>query len=195
MQLKNKILIAYYSMTSHTRRVAELIQNAVGGELASIRTKETYPSDYEAMVEQGRREVNEGFLPVLNEFPVDIDACHMIFLGTPVWWYSIAPAMKSFLKNHDLRGKIIYPFVTNEGWAGHALQDFATNSFGRLCQIRNECKIFRRYLNYKRGADPELGKRSCERYFLKERGKKIMKILTVYFSKSGTYKSDCGNDS
>lgn len=130
MQLKNKILIAYYSMTSHTRRVAELIQNAVGGELASIRTKETYSSDYEAMVEQGRREVNEGFLPVLNEFPVDIDACHMIFLGTPVWWYSIAPAMKSFLKNHDLRGKIIYPFVTNEGWAGHALQDFATNLSG-----------------------------------------------------------------
>ena len=105
--MKNKILIAYYSMTSHTRRVAELIQNTVGGELASIRTKETYPSDYEVMVEQGRREVNEGFLPVLNEFPVDIDACHMIFLGTPVWWYSIAPAMKSFLKNHDLRGKII----------------------------------------------------------------------------------------
>ena len=59
MQLKNKILIAYYSMTSHTRRVAELIQNAVGGELASIRTKETYSSDYEAMEEQGRREVNE----------------------------------------------------------------------------------------------------------------------------------------
>lgn len=53
--MKNNILIAYYSMTSHTRRVAELIQNAVGGELASIRTKETYPSDYEAMVEQGRR--------------------------------------------------------------------------------------------------------------------------------------------
>ena len=115
MQLKNKILIAYYSMTSHTRRVAELIQNAVGGELASIRTKETYPSDYEAMVEQGRREVNEGFLPVLNEFPVDIDACHMIFLGTPVWWYSIAPAMKSFLAGYDLSGKSIAPFCTHGG--------------------------------------------------------------------------------
>ena len=38
--------------------------------------------------------------------------------------------MKSFLKNHDLRGKIIYPFVTNEGWAGHALHDFATNLSG-----------------------------------------------------------------
>lgn len=107
--MKNKILIAYYSMTSHTRRVAELIQDTVGGDMASIRTKETYPSNYEAMVEQGHREVNEGFLPVLNEFPIDIDAYHMIFLGTPVWWYSIAPAMKSFLKNHDLRGKIVYP--------------------------------------------------------------------------------------
>ena len=74
--------------------------------------------------------MNEGFLPVLNEFPIDIDAYHMIFLGTPVWWYSIAPAMKSFLKNHDLRGKIVYPFVTNEGWAVHSLQDFAANLSG-----------------------------------------------------------------
>lgn len=37
---------------------------------------------------------------------------------------------EKFPENHDLRGKIIYPFVTNEGWAGHALQDFATNLSG-----------------------------------------------------------------
>ena len=43
MQLKNKILIAYYSMTSHTRRVAELIQNAVDGEVWHLDVGSSHP--------------------------------------------------------------------------------------------------------------------------------------------------------
>ena len=90
-----------------------------------------------------------------------------------MWWYSIAPAMKSFLKNHDLRGKIIYPFVTNEGWAGHALQDFAASLSGGCVKSGMNVKFSGDILITKRGADPELGKRSYERYFLKERGRKL----------------------
>ena len=122
-----KILIVYYSTTSHTREVAELIQKTVGGDLASIRTKEPYPEKEEDKIAQGRREVSTDFMPELNDFPVDIGEYDTIFLGTPVWWYTIAPAMKSFLKNHDLSGKIIYPFVTSEGSAGHALNHFAAD--------------------------------------------------------------------
>lgn len=123
--MANKILIIYYSRSSHTRRIAELIQNAVGGELASIRTKESYPADDDEVAEQGHREVNAGVLPVLNDFPVDISLYDTIFLGTPVWWYSISPAMRSFLRSHSFEGKTICPFITNEGWPGHSLQDFA----------------------------------------------------------------------
>ncbi len=128
--MKNKILIIYYSMTSHTRRIAELLQKEIGGEMASIRTKEAYPPDYDEMVEQGHREVNTGFLPVLNDFPVDLAAYDTLLLGSPVWWYGISPAMKSFLRSHDLAGKKIYPFITNEGWAGHAMNDFAAELSG-----------------------------------------------------------------
>lgn len=123
--MNDKILIIYYSLSSHTRQVAESIQNFVGGELASIRTKERYPDDNDALTEQGHREVNAGILPELNDFPVDISVYDTVFLGSPVWWYSVAPAMKSFLRRHRFDGKIVCPFVTNEGWPGHALQDLA----------------------------------------------------------------------
>ena len=44
---------------------------------------------------------------------------------TPVWWYTFAPAMHTFLKNTDLSGKTVYPFATNGGWIGHTFEDFA----------------------------------------------------------------------
>ena len=46
-----------------------------------------------------------------------------IILGTPVWWYTFAPAMHTFLKTQDWKGKTIYPFATNGGWIGHTFKD------------------------------------------------------------------------
>ncbi len=123
----SRILIVYYSATGRTRQVAELIQKTIGGNLVSIRTKAPYSNELLARWKDGYREVKDEILPELNDFPVDIGEYDTIFLGTPVWWYTIAPAMKSFLKNHDLSGKIIYPFVTGEGSAGHALNHFAAD--------------------------------------------------------------------
>ena len=45
-------------------------------------------------------------------------------LGTPVWWYTFAPAMNSFLHSADLSEKSVYPFATNGGWIGHTFKDF-----------------------------------------------------------------------
>lgn len=43
---------------------------------------------------------------------------------TPVWWYTFAPAVKTFLHDYDLSGKSIYPYATNGGWIGHTFEDF-----------------------------------------------------------------------
>lgn len=123
----SRILIVYYSVTGRTRQVAELIQKTIGGNLVSIRTKVPYSNELLARWKDGHREVKDEILPELNDFPVDIGEYDTIFLGTPVWWYTIAPAMKKFLLTHDLSGKIIYPFVTGEGSAGHALNHFAAD--------------------------------------------------------------------
>ena len=46
-----------------------------------------------------------------------------IIIGTPVWWYTIAPVIRTFLTQNDLSNKTIKPFATNAGWLGHTFQE------------------------------------------------------------------------
>ena len=120
-----KTLILYYSYGGNTRRVAQMIQKEVGGDLAEIQTVQPYTGDYNAVVDQGQREIDSGFCPELKPLSVDLKDYDTVVLGSPVWWYTFAPAMHSFLKEADLAGKRVYPFATNGGWLGHTLKDFA----------------------------------------------------------------------
>lgn len=118
-----KTLILYYSYGGNTRRIAELIQKSIGGDLAEIRTVKPYSGSYMEVVDQGQDEVNSGFMPEIEPLAVDLAEYDRIILGSPVWWYTFAPAVKTFLHQYDLSGKVIWPFSTNGGWPGHLLKD------------------------------------------------------------------------
>lgn len=120
-----KAIVIYYSYGGNTRRIAGEIGQALGAELAEIRTVQPYTGSYDDVVDQGQREVNSGFLPELQPLDIDLSRYDTVILGSPVWWYTFAPAMNSFLNNTDLSGKTVYPFATNGGWLGHTLKDFA----------------------------------------------------------------------
>lgn len=117
-------LILYYSYGGNTKRIAEMIQKKIGGDLAEIETVEPYSGDYNSVVEQGQREVNRGYMPEIKPLKVNVQAYDRIVLGSPVWWYTFAPAMKTFLNTYNLSGKIVFPFATNGGWIGHTFSDF-----------------------------------------------------------------------
>lgn len=123
-----KVLIVYYSYTENTKKVAEKIQKEIGGQIAEIKTVTAYSGDYDAVVEQGHQEVKKGYMPAI--FPLDVNLADYdtIILGTPVWWYTFAPAIKTFLENNDFSGKTIYPFATNGGWIGHTFKDITTST-------------------------------------------------------------------
>lgn len=129
-----KAIILYYSYGGNTRRVAEKIRNTIGADLAEIKTIKRYVGSYNDVVEQGQREVNSGFLPKLQPLEVDLNQYDTVILGTPVWWYTFAPAMNSFLHSVDLSSKTVYPFATNGGWLGHTFQDFAKACCGANVQ-------------------------------------------------------------
>lgn len=120
-----KALTLYYSYGGNTKRIAELIQKETGGDIARIDTVVPYSGDYDAVVDQGQRENADGFCPELKPLDLDLSAYDTLILGSPVWWYTYAPAMHSFLNQADLTGKTVYPFATNGGWLGHTLKDFA----------------------------------------------------------------------
>jgi len=97
-----KSIVIYYSYGGNTRHVAEKVAAAIGADLAEIETVKPYTGSYDHVVEQGQKEVNSGFQPKIRQINTDLSKYDTVILGTPVWWYTFAPAMNSFLHSEDL---------------------------------------------------------------------------------------------
>lgn len=125
----SKVLIVYYSRKGenywngsirnltkgNTEIVAEMIRDAVAGELFEVDTVKTYASDYNACTEEAKLELRSNTRPELKKYLDSIDAYDTIFVGYPNWWGTMPMAMFTFLEHYDLSGKKIIPFCTNEG--------------------------------------------------------------------------------
>ena len=120
-----KILTVYFSKTGHTTAIAEMIHKAVGGDIREIRTKRSYASSYGMAVLQGGLEQLRKSLPELAEMPETAEY-DVIFIGSPVWWFTLTPAAKSFIRKAEWKGKRIYPFFTSGGQPGKTANDFKT---------------------------------------------------------------------
>lgn len=110
-----KVLIAYFSRSGNTKTVAQYIAKATGGDVFEIVPVKPYPEEYRATTDQARKEIDANFRPELRSKVEDITKYEVIFIGSPIWWSTVAPPVASFLAGHDFKGKIIIPFVTHEG--------------------------------------------------------------------------------
>lgn len=119
-----KPLVIYYSYRGNTKSIVDMIQKKIDADVLRIETVVPYGSNYNQVVNQGQEEVNRGYCPKIKPVDVNLDQYDTIILGTPVWWYTFAPAMHTFLKSQDWKGKTVYPFATNGGWIGHTFEDF-----------------------------------------------------------------------
>ncbi len=126
-----KLLIVYYSWShGNTERVAKILSEISGGTLLRIDTEIPYHGSYEDVVEQAKEDVRNKKKPKLKPIETKLDEYDAIAIGTPTWWYTMAPAIRSFLCQNDLSGKILIPFVTSGGWPGHAIKDIIALSDG-----------------------------------------------------------------
>lgn len=134
-----KMLIVFYSWSNgNTERIAKQLQGSVGGELARIETVNPYEGRYDDVVNQGQREVIDGFQPEIKPLKVRIDDYEVIAVGTPTWWYTMAPAVLTFLNAQNWNGKTVIPFMTNGGWPGHVIKDMKTACKGAnfACEMK-----------------------------------------------------------
>lgn len=126
-----KMLVVYYSWSNgNTKRIAEQLARETDADIAGIETTVAYAGSYEEVVDQGQREVEEGFMPKINPLPVNISDYDVIAIGTPTWWYTMAPAVLTFLTEQDFTGKTVIPFMTNGGWPGHVIKDMKAKCKG-----------------------------------------------------------------
>ena len=110
-----KTLVVYYSYTGNTKNIAAHIAKELNADTAVIDTVTPYEGDYNAVVDQGQNEIRNGYKPPIKPINVDLSQYDTIILGTPVWWYTFAPAVKTFIESNDLSGKTIVPFATSGG--------------------------------------------------------------------------------
>lgn len=135
----SKKLIVYFTYTNNTKKIAEKIKAKLNCDILEIKPVKPYDSDYDTVVRLEQNNETAKKTPDIEKINVDLSKYDEIILGTPVWWYTIAPVIRTFLKQNDLSGKKIIPFATNGGWIGRTFQEIK-----ELCPnsvIENEMNI------------------------------------------------------
>ena len=129
--MSKKMLVVYYSWTNgNTEKIAKQVARACGADVERIDTVVPYPDDYDATVSQGQDEVNAGYKPAIKALAHDVSDYDIVVVGTPTWWYTMAPAVSTFFEQVDWSGKTLVPFMTNGGWPGHAIEDMKAAARG-----------------------------------------------------------------
>lgn len=138
----SRMLVVYYSWSNgNTKRIAEQLARRTGADIARIETVQPYTGSYDEVVDQGQREVNEGYRPPIQPLGVNVADYDVIAVGTPTWWYTMAPAVLTFLEGKDFTGKTVIPFMTNGGWPGHVLRDMKKACGGAQFACEMEVKF------------------------------------------------------
>lgn len=115
----NKTLVAYFSASGTTRKIAEMIAEVGGFSLYEITPKELYTSDdLNWMNKKSRSSVemsNKKIRPEITDTDAHIKEYDTIILGFPIWWYVAPTIVNTFLEKYDFSGKKIVLFATSGG--------------------------------------------------------------------------------
>ena len=122
-----KRLVAYFSASGVTKKVAENMAKATGADLFEIVPAQPYTrADLNWMDKQSRSTVemkDRNCRPAMAAKP-DVSDYEVVLVGFPVWWYHEPSIIDTFLESADFSGKTIVPFCTS---GGSGLGDSAQN--------------------------------------------------------------------
>ena len=100
---------------SATRWVAEVIHDELGGDIEAIIPSIDYPLGYDECADYAKKETASDARPAYKALSVDPESYDTIFIGYPMWWYTIPMVLETFFDDYDLSGKTIVPFNTPAG--------------------------------------------------------------------------------
>jgi flavodoxin len=115
----SKILVAYFSASGVTKKVAENLAKAVGADLFEIIPKQIYTSaDLNWQDKQSRSSVemnDRNSRPAISSRVENISQYSYVFVGFPVWWYREPSIIDTFMESYDWDGITVIPFCTSGG--------------------------------------------------------------------------------
>lgn len=110
-----KMLVAYFSWSGNTEKLAQMIQQETGADLYEIAPETPYTDDYDALLDQARQEQQDDARPALADTVDNWDDYDIVFVGYPDWWSDAPMLIYSFLESYDWDGKTLVPFCTSGG--------------------------------------------------------------------------------
>lgn len=105
-------LVVYLSRSGNTRVLAGALARRFDADVFELRPLDPWPADYDEMVAWARRLRESDEEVPLADTPVNLGDYRTIFLGFPVWGTDLPAVTRSFLRGHDLSGKLVVPFIT-----------------------------------------------------------------------------------
>lgn len=115
----SKKLVAYFSASGITAKVAETLAETTGADIFEIQPEVPYTkADLNWKDKKARSTIemqNPASRPAIAAKRENMADYDTIFVGFPIWWYVAPTIINTFLESYDLTGKIIIPFATSGG--------------------------------------------------------------------------------
>ena len=115
----SKKLVAYFSASGVTAKVADMLADAVGADIYEICPEVPYTkADLNWMDKKSRStiEMNDRTSrPAIADKNAKVEQYDTIFLGFPIWWYRAPSIINTFLESYNFSGKKIILFATSGG--------------------------------------------------------------------------------
>ena len=100
---------------SSVKWIADIIHDEVGGDIEPIIPSKDYPLEYDALADAAKAEVDNNERPAFEPLSVDPTKYKTVFIGYPIWWYTLPMVLETFFDTYDLSGVTIVPFNTHAG--------------------------------------------------------------------------------
>mgnify|MGYP001078910583 CR=1 FL=1 len=114
-----KKLVAYFSASGETAKLAKTIAGVVDGDLFEIAPEVPYTAADLDWMDKGSRstaEMNDdNSRPAIVSKLADMAQYDTVFVGFPIWWYQAPRIIETFLESYDFAGKTVIPFATSGG--------------------------------------------------------------------------------
>ena len=115
----NKILVAYFSASGETAKLAKTVAEVTGGDLFEIQPEVAYTAadlNWNDKHSRSTVEMNDaGSRPAIVNRVEDMAQYDTVFLGFPIWWYQAPRIIETFLESSNFSGKTVIPFATSGG--------------------------------------------------------------------------------
>ena len=115
----SKKLVAYFSVSGVTAKVADMLADAVSADIYEIRPEVPYTkADLNWMDKKSRSTIemnDKTSRPALADKDANVEQYDTIFLGFPIWWYKAPTIINTFLESYNFSGKKIILFATSGG--------------------------------------------------------------------------------